>query len=74
MEDAFSYPQLVTDKAWDSWHRSLTAHAHKDMIYHLLDHHYKLSSANEQVVFNVQQIFMYVTFNDTVFTNRPRPL
>jgi hypothetical protein len=67
--DSKTYPELTSDKNWDSWNRTIKALARNDQTSQVLDPVYVATSVDEKELFERQQTFMYVVFNCTVLTD-----
>jgi len=67
--DTKNYPELTSEKNWDSWNRTLKARAMQDETNVVLDTAFKPSTQEEKELFDKQKVFMYVVFDATVLTD-----
>ena len=67
--DAAVYPIFSDMKNWDSWRRSVTAHAKAQDVYEVLDPSFIPNDAEEQELFDAKQAFMFSVFNRVIHTD-----
>jgi hypothetical protein len=67
--DSKTYPELTSDRNWDSWNRTVKALARNDHTSQVLDPVYVATFVDEKELFECQQTFMYVVLNFSVVTD-----
>ena len=72
--DVSSYPKFTDDKFWDTWKMTVQAQARAHDLEEVLDEGYTPTAADDIILFEQKQNFMYAVFLQTVHTSTGRAI